>query len=275
MSDTNHYIIAGGEPGAERLHVLARAIRPGTLEALRRAGLGAGMSVLDVGCGPGDVTLEIARVVGSSGRVVGIDMDAAVLTHGRVAAEKAGLAVEWRCQDVEDFDEPGAYDLVYARFLLSHLVDPAAMLDHLLGALRPGGRIVIEDIDISAHTCWPASSAFARYVELYEATARAHGVDATIGPRLPGLLLDAGATELHVNLSTPVFLAGEGKHVACLTLQSIAGSAVESGLTTAAEISELLDALHRHEADPRSLQSIAQICQVTGRKPLRSAMPTA
>lgn len=266
MTTGSNYIIAGGDAGARRLRVLAQATLSGTLAVLGRAGLQEGMAVLDLGCGSGDVTVEIARRVGPRGHVVGVDMDDGVLSHGRHAAQAAGVAVEWRCEQAPALDERERYDLVYARFLLSHLADPAAMVRRMLAALRPEGHIVVEDIDISSHTHWPPLPAFSRYVELYQATASLRGVDATIGPRLPALLVDAGAEALEVSLSMPVFMAGEGKCVARLTLESISTAAIESGLTDRQEIAELLEALTAHEADPRSLQSIAQICQVTAQK---------
>ena len=242
MSKPDHYIIEGGEAGAQRLHILARSIMPGTLELLHRAGLRRGMNVLDLGCGPGDVTVAIAQRVGPGGAVVGIDPD-------------------------ELLDEVERYDLVYSRFFLSHMSDPAAMLTKMLRTTVSGGVVVLEDIDIANHTYWPPSLAFERYMEIYQATARLRGADPNIGPRLPALAADAGLEVVDIHLSTPVFMAGEGKTVARLTLASIAAAAIESGITQKSEVSELLAALEEHESHPGSLQSIAQICQVIARAP--------
>lgn len=156
MNDTSTYIIAGGEAGAERLRVLSAAMRGGTGALLDRIGIRPGMSVLDVGCGSGEVALEIARRVGSAGRVVGIEADERVLEHARAAsaADTSGpCAVEWRAGRAEELAESAAFDIVYSRFLLSHLSDPADVLRRMLRALRPGGLLVAEDIDITAHTC--------------------------------------------------------------------------------------------------------------------------
>ena len=265
MSEPGHYIIAGGDAGARRLHVLARAVMPCTLDVLQRAGLRPGMKVLDVGCGSGEVTVAIAEQVGPDGRVVGMDMDERVLTHASKAGNRAGVRVDWRCAPAETLDEAGRYDLVYARFLLSHLSDPAAMLAKMLRAARPGGVLVLEDIDIAHHTHWPPCEAFLRYIEIYQETARLRGADPNIGPRLPALAIGAGAEVKDVSLSMPAFISGEGKSVARLTLASIADVAIDSEITQQGEISELLAALEAHEADPRSLQSIAQICQVIAR----------
>lgn len=262
MNELKQYIIEGGDAGARRLHVLARAVMPGTLELLNRAGIRSGMKVLDLGCGSGEVTVAIAEQVGPGGRVVGIDMDEVVLAHARKAADKAGVRVDWRCESAETLDEAGRYDLVYARFLLSHLSDPAAMLRKMLRAIGPEGVVVLEDIEIASHTHWPPCQAFLRYIEIYQATARLRGVDPDIGPRLPTLAIDANAQVIDVSLSMPVFISGEGKSVARLTLASIANVAISSGITQESEITELLAGLEEHEADPCSLQSIAQVYQV-------------
>jgi SAM-dependent methyltransferase len=260
------YMIRGGEAGAERLRVLSAAMRPATLALLSRAGVGPGMQALDLGCGSGEVTMELARAVGRRGRVVGVELDADVLAHARRRAEAAGHIIEWRHDDAGTLEDEEAYDFVYARFLLSHLPDPAATLARMARALRPGGRLVVEDIDIAAHVHWPPSAAFRRYVELYAATARARGVDPAIGPRLPGLLLDAGLEDIEVAIAMPTFLHGEGKTVARRTLANIADAAVAAGLTTHAEVDALLQELEAHEAHARSIQSTAQVFQVFGRR---------
>jgi hypothetical protein len=134
-------------------------------------------------------------------------------------------------------------------------------------ALRPGGRVVIEDIDITSHTHWPPSRAFQRYIEIYSATATAHGAHASIGPTLPALLVDSGFADVQVFISMPVFRQGEGKSIARITLAAIADAAVEGEFTTTEEINRLLQELAEHEAEPRSIQSAAQAFQCIGRNP--------
>lgn len=267
MKDEFHYIIRGGDSGAERLHVLACAMRLGTLAVLDRAGLGPGMEVLDLGCGSGEATIEIARRVGATGRVVGIDMDERVLSRARSAADACGLSIEWKQGRVAELDNEASFDIAYARFVLSHLSDPAGALRRMRWAVRRSGKIVVEDIDITTHAHWPPSAAFQRYVELYAATGRARGVDPVIGPRLAAMLIDAGLEDVEVAIAMPVFRTGEGKTIARLTLSNIADAAISSGLTDRAEVNHLLAELSLHEADPRSIQSTAQVFQVIGRCP--------
>ena len=100
------------------------------------------MSCLDVGCGSGDVTLKMAAFVGAEGNVVGVDRDQSILRLARQEAEKQGLPVTFRRLDTEELAEESVYDLVYARYLLSHLPRPQRAVEVMVRAVRPGGRLV-------------------------------------------------------------------------------------------------------------------------------------
>src|SRR5262245_56677564 len=191
--DRSHYVIRGGLDGRERLRILARVMYPTTHALLQRVGLGQGMACLDVGCGGGDVTFEIARLVGPEGRVAGVDIDETKIGLARNEAAALSLPnVDFRVTEIQGSGREAEFDLVYARFLLTHLSDPDGALTEMRRLLRPGGVIVVEDVDFRGHFCHPESPAFQRYVELYTQAVRRRGADPDIGPRLPGLLLDAG-----------------------------------------------------------------------------------
>ena len=96
------YVLRGGRAGAERLRLLNRVKWPTTQPLLREAGLRAGMSCLDVGCGSGDVTLKMATLVGVEGNVVGVDRDQSILQLASHEAERQGLPVALRRLDTEE-----------------------------------------------------------------------------------------------------------------------------------------------------------------------------
>src|SRR5262249_27274518 len=123
------YVIRGGSKGRERLRILARVMRPTTLALLERAGIRSGLLCLDVGCGGGDVSVELARMVAPSGRVVGIDIDTAELELARREAAQLQLTnLEFRQSGAGDPGAEAEFDVVYVRFVLTHLSDPAAAL---------------------------------------------------------------------------------------------------------------------------------------------------
>ncbi len=264
MTNQDHYIIRGGDAGAARLQVLSQAILPFSMAVLERANIAPGKHVLDLGCGSGEVTISIANKIGPTGRVVGVEMDDGVLQHARESSAAEGVNVEWRQGRVEDLDEKDSFDIVYSRFLLSHLADPAEAIAKMHRALRPRGKLVIEDIDISAHVHWPKIPAFQKYQALYCETARCKGVNPLIGPSLPAFFLDAGFEDVQTAISMPVFREGPGKTIARLTLTNIAETAIAEGLANKEEIAAWIDELRQHEENPRSIQSIAQTFQVVG-----------
>ena len=264
---TPSYILRGGDAGAARLRILGAATRATTLRLLERAGVTAGQRVLDAGCGSGEVTAELARIVGPDGHVTALDADAVVLEHARVRVRGVRERVTLVRADVAQpypAGVPRDHDVAFARFVLSHLAAPEAALAHLCDAVRPGGTVVVEDVDFPGHFCHPPSAAFARYVELYQAVARHHGADAAIGPRLPALLRAAGLYDVRVDVAQPAFLDGDGKSVAQLTLAGIRDAAIAAGLSDAAEIDALVATLDEERRAPDTLHGIARIVQAWG-----------
>jgi SAM-dependent methyltransferase len=263
-----HYVIRGGVAGRERLRVLARVMWPTTRRLLARVGVPEDARCLDVGCGGGDVTIPLARLA-SRGRVVGVDVDETKLRLARAEAADAGVDnLEFWYEDVTRAPHaPGRFDLVYARFLLTHLPDPAEVVGRLVGRLEPGGVLVVEDIDASGHFCHPDSPAFRDYVALYSAAARARGGDPDIGPRLPGLLAGAGLGELGMDVVQPAGFAGEVKQIGPITLEAIGEAAVAAGLVTADRLARLLDELGRFADTEGTVLSIPRVVQAWGRRP--------
>jgi SAM-dependent methyltransferase len=273
MSAEHRYMIRGGLEGRERLRVLARVLHPTTALLFDRVGVAEGSRCLDAGCGGGDVTMELARRAGPAGRVVGVDMDEAKLALAREEADRAGVVnVEYLAADVLAGEVEPEFDVVYARFLLTHLADPAGAAVKLVGSLRPGGAVIVEDIDFTGSFCQPEAAAYRRYVDLYTQTGLARGGDPNIGPRLPGILRGAGCEANGVNVVQPAGLEptgyeGDAKVVSALTMENIADATVAEGLATREEVDSVIDGLYRLAADPRTLMGVPRIVQAWGRRP--------
>jgi SAM-dependent methyltransferase len=263
----DHYVIATGRKGRDRLRVLTRVFAETTTRLLDGVGIGRGMACLDVGCGGGDVAAELARRVGPSGRVEGIDLDAVALDLARREAEGLGLAnLEYRILDVYDLADSDRFDVVYARFLLSHLTDPARALARMAKALKAGGILAVEDVEFSAHFCFPDCPAFEEYVNLYGAAARAKGADPEIGPRLPSLLQDAGLSDVDMRVAQPAGIRGEAKLLSAITMELIGDAVVSAGLASAADVKRIAEALNVAASDERTVMSTPRIIQAWGRK---------
>jgi len=260
------YVIRGGAEGRARLRVLSEVMGPATRALLAEAGVARGAVCLDVGCGGGDVTRELARLVGPEGQVTGVDRDPATLEIARRETAELGFDnVAYEAHDVLGWQPDRTWDVIYARFLLSHLADPGSLIATLRRSLRPGGALVLEDIDFRGHFSEPACDAFRSSVELYTEAVRGRGGDANLGPRLPGLLRAAGFEPVHVRLHQPVALAGGMKDLVCVTLESITGAILEQGLASAAALDETIAALRAFAADPHSVVGGPRVFQAWAR----------
>lgn len=268
MSDpTDRYVLYGGQAGYDRLLVLSRERWPDTEALLQRAGLHAGMSCFDLGCGGGEVTLEIARWVGPSGSVVGLDMDAKKLDLARKSAAERGLTnVEFRVGTVADWAETDAYDLVYSRFVLQHLRDPARALQKLWAATRAPGTLVVEDADHSTWALHPPDPGFDFFHKMMLSAQVHAGGDPETGRKLLHLALAAGIPRPEIALRSTLRVEGEALSLPLLTLDAVAESLRRDRLATDAEIATARESLARALAKPGTLLVGPNIFQLIGRK---------
>ncbi|MCB0533995.1 MAG: methyltransferase domain-containing protein [Lewinellaceae bacterium] len=264
----NEYTIHGGLKGINRLEVLSRTVGPSTnafLNANQDALLG---SCLDLGCGLGTVSLNIAQRVQGRGEVLGLDKEALNVAYATdMAAAQQIENVSFVCKDVFEFNEISSCNLVYARFLCSHMNNPEKLLRHVFRNIAPGGRVLIEDTDFSGHFCYPACAGFESYVQLYQRLLHQRGADANIGQRLPQLLKEAGFQDITVQIAQPVHAKGEGKLMAELTMAGISKALIQEQITTQEEIDRILFSLKKFRENVDSLISLPRIIQVSASKP--------
>ncbi len=196
MTDLSGHYIHGSEPEEQRrLALLNDLLNESSLQALALQG---GERILDVGSGLGQLTRAMARIAGS-GRVVGIERDPEQLEKARELARDAGEEdlVEFRLGEAVnmplDDDEWGTFDVAHTRFLLEHVPRPQAVVDGMVRAVHPGGRVILEDDDHDLLRLWPEVKGF---VELWRAYLRTYdrlGNDPYVGRRLVSMLRTAGA----------------------------------------------------------------------------------
>ncbi|MBS0470719.1 MAG: methyltransferase domain-containing protein [Proteobacteria bacterium] len=259
--DSSDYIIRGGIEGRERLRVLSRVLGPTTRAFLEHAGARPGMRCLELGCGGGDVARDLARMTGA---VVATDIDEPQLAIARAEADGLTNLTFLRSDITLDIPE-GPFDFIHARFLLTHLPDPAAALSRARTVLAPGGVIAIEDIDFRGHFAHPACPALDRYVALYTETVRLRGGDANIGPRLPGLLRAAGFADVQLRITHPAGHDGEVKLMSPITMENIAPAVLAAGLATADEIKAIAEELYTFARTPGTVAGMPRIFEVWGR----------
>jgi ubiquinone/menaquinone biosynthesis C-methylase UbiE len=261
------YAISGGEADADRLARQARVMARATGAFLARAGLRPGWRCLDLGCGDGQVTLEMARAVAPSGEAVGVDLDGAAVEIARRSASAAALPARFVRGDAVRPPAGAGFDLAFARLLLSHLADPSAVLRAMRSAVRPGGVVAVEDLFTGTLRSEPPVAALDRLQEVYSATVRRHGGDPTIGPRLPALFAAAGLEDVREETVSNPMRTPEEKVFLAELLDNMRGSILDAGVVDAAELDELRAAVAAAAADPGTIFHQARIHQVSGRRP--------
>jgi 2-polyprenyl-3-methyl-5-hydroxy-6-metoxy-1,4-benzoquinol methylase len=261
------YVIRGGRAGYERLQLLARDRWPDTRALIERAGVTAGMRCIDLGCGGGAVTAELAQLVAPDGFVTGVDVDEVKLALAQEAARARGITnVAFRALNINEWHEPAAYDVVFSRFLLQHLHQPVALLQRMWAAVRPGGVIIVEDADFDGWCCQPANEGFAFFLRTYSHVLARAGGDHTIGRKLYRYALAAGIPAPHMSLVCPLYTAGEGKALALSTLEATTEPILAAGIATADHLHAALQDLAAFTADPHSLIAGPRLFQLWTRR---------
>lgn len=189
------YILGTGAAEQDRLRAQGDAIAPITERLLLQAGVGRGMRVLDLGCGAGDVSILLARMVGSAGVVIGVDRDAAMLSKARDRAEQLGLTqVSFAEADFRTMgSQHGTFDAAVGRLVLMYQADPVEAVKAASSHVRPGGIILFQEYD---STVPPTSLvALPLHVQVRHwiwETLRRSGTDAQIGFKLYSVFVEAG-----------------------------------------------------------------------------------
>jgi ubiquinone/menaquinone biosynthesis C-methylase UbiE len=201
------YVLGTGTDEAVRLGLQHRLWSAATHELWERAGVQPGQTVLDLGSGPGYATVDLAQIVGPTGRVIAIDESASFLKqlHDQCAARK--LQVERVLGDVQEIGtilaaEEAAIDVAYARWVFCFLENPEAVVQGLASLVRPGGVVAVQDY-FNYERCLtlaPRREAFSRVINAVAASWRARGGDTDIMGRLPGMFLAHGFRIDHIGV---------------------------------------------------------------------------
>jgi ubiquinone/menaquinone biosynthesis C-methylase UbiE len=240
------YALARTPEEYERLRAQARVWESATGRLLDQVGLAVGAACLDAGSGPGETMRMMAQRVGPAGRVVGIDVDGAL---GATALDALHAAGHRHCRfhrhDLTvDAPIPGApFDVVYARLLLFHLPERAAVLARLWNAVRPGGHLVVQEYDMRTLGVLPALASIDEMVRVMNGAFIAAGCDVHAGARLPDLFAQAGigppdGTDVAGRLEP----LAQGAVMLERTFRNVLPAALAHGVTTDSDAADTLAA---------------------------------
>jgi 2-polyprenyl-3-methyl-5-hydroxy-6-metoxy-1,4-benzoquinol methylase len=216
-----------------------------------------GLDLLDAGCGPGTLTIDLARRL-RPGRVVGIDVANEVITEATASITEAGVDnVSFLSGDFLTADLPaGGFDVVHAHQVLQHVSDPVGALVALRRYVRPGGLVAARDSDYSAMTWHPSSVRLDRWLAIYLAVTRHNQAEANAGRYLLAWAHRAGLADVAFTSSTwtfadPAARSWWGELWAERTVgSSFADQAVAYGIASADELASIANGWREWAGQP-------------------------
>jgi SAM-dependent methyltransferase len=256
MAAEKDYVLGTHDEEIERLGLQHRVWRPRALDAWRRAGVTAGQTILDVGCGPGYAAVDLAEIVGTSGRVIGVDRSRRFLDALDVLRLQRGLEnIESHELDLEkDAFPPGRVDAAWARWVFAFVRGPKGLLQRVADSIRPGGVFIAHEyFDYSTWRLSPRLAELEEFVLAVMESWRAEGGEPDIGLMLPVWLQEMGFRVCELN---PIVDAVASSNFVWQWPRSF----VEVGLTRLIELGrmtrergqEISAALAAQERDPRT-----------------------
>ncbi|OIK23187.1 class I SAM-dependent methyltransferase [Streptomyces malaysiense] len=237
MTASDGYLLDNRQREAgERFDAFATLFDPTTFRHIDALGIEPGWRCWEVGAGGTSVVSWLARRVGPDGTVVATDIDTSRL------APVDQPPVEIRTHDVGAEEPPGeGFDLVHARLVLVHVPDRASALTSMIRALKPGGRLLVEDADpaLQPLTCpdehGPEQRLANRLRQGFRGLLAERGADLSYGRRLPRLLREAGLREVEADGFFPM-TSSACVALEAATVRQIRGRLLDAGLATEEEI---------------------------------------
>lgn len=216
---------------------------PYLLESLR-----PGLQLLDVGCGPGTITADLAALV-APGRVTAIEPVADALDVARSCAQQRGQHnIDFVIADVHALQFPdNTFDVVHAHQVLQHVADPVTALSQMRRVCKTGGVVAARDSDYEAFTWYPASAELDDWRRLYRDAARANGGEPDAGRHLLAWAHAAGFTDITTTASATCYASAEQRqHWGGMWADRILQSAIaDQLLSSGAADHEKLQAISR------------------------------
>jgi SAM-dependent methyltransferase len=264
------YVLGNDESEVERLGFQHRAWGEQAFALWDRVGFGRGQTILDLGCGPGFTTLDLAHIVGPTGRVIAVDASESFIARLREQVHVRGLDnVECHVATVEELElAPESLDGAFTRWLFCFLPDPESLVTRVAQALRPGGVFAVQDYyNGQSQSVAPRSEAIDRALSAMGAWWRSKGGDPDVAGRLPGLFAAAGldVREIlpHVRAGRPGSLVWDWMETA---IESHIEAIVADGLLTSEEREAFEGDWARRRADPNSFFCSPPVIDVVGVK---------
>lgn len=269
MAENNAYILGTDKQELHRLGVQHQVWASEAQSGWKLANFNAGHTLLDLGCGPGFCSKELAYIAGESGKVIGIDKSPAYINHLKELATLHHLNIEAICADFEDMQlDDQTLDGMYCRWALAWSPNPMSVLGKVYKALKPRGRMVIHEYyDWSTHQSEPFMDGLGKGIAAaYKSFGEMEG-ELNIGRHLPRLLDELGmkvtGVRIMSKLARPKDLVWQWPKS---FYESFFPRLAETGYLTEAEVTLALDDMARLEKTPGSTLCCPLMVEVIAEK---------
>ncbi len=275
-SDRRPYVLGTCDDELARLGLQHRLWSDASVAAWKRAGIGIGARVLDVGCGPGFAAFDLAQLVTPAGSVVGIDESASFIAYLNDQARARGLTqLRGEVDDAQAMKVIGAFDAAYIRWVLCFTSDPGAVLTGVAKNLKHGGRVVIDAyFNYTSMTTAPRRASHDVLVQATAKSWKARGGDPDVMARVPALARQAGLEVVDLVVHQRIARGGvrDGQFVDPMLAwpvvwwRTYAPKLVEMGLVSRAQCDEALAELDALSADETQFYVCPTVFEIIARK---------
>ncbi len=262
-----------GSSGAEQQRLVdqATALEPQARWLLDHLGVEAGWRVADIGCGPIGILKLLSEGVGPNGEVVGIEPEQRFADMARREIEKRRLknvsVLQGDALGAAEGSEP--FDLVHERLVLLNLAphDQLTVVEHMVGRLKPGGIIALQEYDAVSLVCYPEHPSWRILLDAYAEAFRSAGGNRATGRMLHSLLRSAGVRSIEMKVHARNLNLGESQRTVLLTLVELMRERIMAlGRFSESEFEEHQRKLLQHLSDPDTVLIDRLLVQAWGRK---------
>ena len=268
-SEKNAYILGTEREELHRLGLQHQVWSAEARHGWRLAEFSAGQQLLDLGCGPGFCTLEMAYMVGPEGKVIAVDKSAGYISFLQESNRLHGLNIDIQHCDFDEMQLPeGSLDGAYSRWALAWITNPQDIIDKVSAALQPGGAIVAQEYyDWSTFQTQPAFPALSTGIAAALKSFKSSPAEIDIGKFLPDMFYQAGLEVTHIRpmtkLATPDDLTW---HWPKTFLHIYLPKVAAMGLLTDKQVADALAELEELEYIPGATILCPQMVEVIGVK---------
>ncbi len=263
------YLLGGSDTELKRLTYQSMLFKNETRTTLKLAGIKQGMKCLDLGCGLGDVSFMMSKLVGPKGSVVGLDANENLIKLCVERAKKNHTRnVTFAVGDVYDTKlKKNSFDLIFSRFLFQHLKEPERAINEMVSLARKDGIIAAEELDHGSWISYPPIASMERLRQVYVNLLKMGGADELLGRKLynffcmAGLRPKASAYSICLPLDREPF-----NMIGILMAEVLRPRIMETGLMTDNEFNGMVKDLKKHMKDPTGIMLYALTFRVWGTK---------